>query len=129
MSNSRIAGDLHKSAAVSALRQALSKLDGVSPEVLAEAEALVKRAERPALVDPEDRALAKVEARGDVPLGFPLTVEIAEALKIKSDHYGFLAGIRPDPPMLEKFKSGEYTGFSLGGFRGEDRILEPGDVP
>ena len=129
MSHSRVAGDLHKSDAVAALRKALAQLGDVSPEVRAEAEALVKRAEQPSVVDPADRALEKIAPRGDVPFGFPLTMEIADAMSIRSDHYGFLAGIRPDQDLLAKFKSGEYAGFSIGGFRGNDRILGDGDVP
>jgi hypothetical protein len=51
---------------------------------------------------------------------FPLTTEIAKALGIKTEKTGLLLGYAPPPDMLAKFVSGEYTGFSIGGERGED---------
>ena len=47
---------------------------------------------------------------------FPLTSEIAKALGIDTPMTGLLVALAPDnPETLEKAKSGEYTGFSIGG--------------
>jgi hypothetical protein len=55
-------------------------------------------------------------ASGSVVFAFPLTSEIAKSLDIKTDQTGLLIAMRPDKKeILNKFKSGEYTGFSIGG--------------
>ena len=47
---------------------------------------------------------------------FPLTEEIAKALGIITPVTGLLTALRPDnPETLEKARTGEYTGFSIGG--------------
>lgn len=46
---------------------------------------------------------------------FPLTTDIAKALGIVTKKTGALVGYKPPPDVLAKFKSGEYTGFSIGG--------------
>jgi len=47
---------------------------------------------------------------------FPLTEEIAKALGIDTPYTGLLASLAPEnPETLEKARSGEYTGFSIGG--------------
>lgn len=61
---------------------------------------------------------------GDVIFAFPLTSDIAKALKIESPRHGLLIGFRPnDPEELQKAKRGEYTGFSIGGARIEDEEI------
>ena len=52
---------------------------------------------------------------GEVIFGFPLTDDIAKAFGIECELRGFMMGVKPDAPTLAKFKSGELTGFSLGG--------------
>lgn len=53
---------------------------------------------------------------GSVPFLFPMTTEIAKALDIKIEKSGLLIAMKPSKSdILEKFKSGEYTGFSIGG--------------
>ncbi len=55
---------------------------------------------------------------GQVVFGFPLTSDIAKSLGIETEKTGFIVGMRPDgDEMLEKYSSGEYTGFSIGGRR------------
>ena len=49
-----------------------------------------------------------------------LSREIAKALDITTKRTGLLVGLRPDAAMLAKFKSGELSGFSIGGERIED---------
>jgi hypothetical protein len=46
---------------------------------------------------------------------FPMTAEIAKALGIDTPATGLLVGIKLAPDVLDKFKSGAYTGFSIGG--------------
>lgn len=58
--------------------------------------------------------------RGTVVFAFPLTTEIAKSFGIRTETTGLMIGMRPDPEMLEKFKSGELRGFSIGGIRLED---------
>jgi len=54
--------------------------------------------------------------KGTVVFAFPLTSEVAKALGIVTPKTGLLIAMRPDnSEMLDKFKSGEYTGFSIGG--------------
>lgn len=52
---------------------------------------------------------------GIVVHSFPLTEDIAKTLGITSNYYGWLVGVKPDADTLVKFKSGEYTGFSIEG--------------
>lgn len=58
----------------------------------------------------------KVEVRGEVLFNFPLTSDIAKALDIETAQTGWLIGMRPDPDMLEGFRSGRLRGFSIGGW-------------
>ena len=44
-----------------------------------------------------------------------MTEDITKALGIEVKKTGLIIAIRPDPQMLEKFKSGELKGFSIGG--------------
>lgn len=63
-------------------------------------------------------------ADGDVVFLFPLTTELAKALEITTEKTGVLVGIKPSPAVLAKFESGEYTGFSIGGQRLEERVVQ-----
>ncbi len=67
----------------------------------------------------------KAEARGTVVFAFPLTTDIAKSLNIETQTTGLLVGMMPDDDeILGKFKSGEYTGFSIGGRRIIDEDVE-----
>ena len=61
---------------------------------------------------------------GSVPFAFPLTSEIAKALEIDPKWTGLLIAMKPEPRILELYKSGELTGFSIGGFRIQDIVVE-----
>ena len=61
-----------------------------------------------------------VAKRGAVPFLFPLTSEIAESLDLSPRKTGLLIAVKPDGEMLAKFRSGELTGFSIGGVRVRD---------
>lgn len=53
---------------------------------------------------------------GGVVFAFPMTEDIAKAFGISSSMSGLLVGFKPErADILEKFASGEYTGFSIGG--------------
>lgn len=56
-----------------------------------------------------------VKADGSVVFAFPLTTDIAKAFGIESDVTGLMIAIKPSDEVLAKFKSGDYTGFSIGG--------------
>jgi hypothetical protein len=60
---------------------------------------------------------------GTVDFIWPMTADIAKALGISTPRTGLLIGMRPSPEMLAKFKSGELTGFSIGG-RGRRKEIE-----
>ena len=65
------------------------------------------------------------EEKGSVLFAWPLTEEIAKAFGIQTSTTGLMIAMLPDnEEVLEKFKSGEYTGFSIGGSRIEDEEVE-----
>lgn len=56
------------------------------------------------------------EQKGTVVFAFPLTQEIAKSLNITTSKTGLIIGVKiNDKDVLAKVKSGEYTGFSIGG--------------
>lgn len=60
----------------------------------------------------------EVVEKGTVVFCFPLTREVAKAFGIETRVTGLMIAIKPsDPDILQKFKDGEYTGFSIGGTR------------
>ncbi len=52
---------------------------------------------------------------GQVIHSFPLSKEIAESMGVVSKINGWMVAVKPSAEILEKFKSGEYTGFSVEG--------------
>lgn len=56
------------------------------------------------------------EARGSYTFMFPLTSDIAKAMGITTNKTGLMVAVKPDAAMLAKFKSGELSGFSIGGY-------------
>lgn len=60
-------------------------------------------------------------AIGSIVHSFPLTTEIAKAMDIVTKRTGWMVAMKPDSEeTLAKFRSGDFTGFSIGGERGED---------
>ena len=58
---------------------------------------------------------------GDIVFAWPLTSDIAKAFGIETKKTGLMIAMKPSSDaLLEKFRSGEFTGFSIGGFRVED---------
>lgn len=54
----------------------------------------------------------------------PLTDDVAEAFGIECDKRGLMIAVKPEPGVMAKFASGELTGFSIGGVRGEDEEVD-----
>lgn len=55
---------------------------------------------------------------GTIVFAWPLTAEIAKAFDLTTDVTGLMIAYKPsDDVILEKFKDGTYTGFSIGGSR------------
>jgi len=61
---------------------------------------------------------------GQVVFSFPVTADIAKAFGMTIEKYGWLVAVKPSPDVLAKFKSGEYSGFSIGGARIEEEVVE-----
>jgi hypothetical protein len=57
---------------------------------------------------------------GPVVFAWPMTAEIAKAMGIETSTTGLMIAMLPPPDILQKFRDGDYTGFSIGGMRGED---------
>lgn len=58
------------------------------------------------------------EQTGVIVHSFPLTADIAKAFGITTETTGWMIGYKPySKDLLEKFRSGELTGFSIGGRR------------
>lgn len=55
---------------------------------------------------------------------FPLTSDIAKALDIETQRTGLLIAMKPDAETLKLYANGTYTGFSIGGVRIDDEIVE-----
>lgn len=54
---------------------------------------------------------------GQYVFAFPLTTDVAKAMGITTDKTGLMVGFKPPADVLAKYKSGEYTGFSIEGRR------------
>ncbi len=62
---------------------------------------------------------------GQILFAFPLTTDIAKAFGLQTETTGLMIAMKPSSDeVLEKFRSGEYTGFSIGGIRLVDEIVE-----
>lgn len=62
---------------------------------------------------------------GSVVFAFPMTTDIAEAFGMATKKTGLMIGVKPAcADTLAKFKSGEYSGFSIGGIRIVDEEVD-----
>lgn len=62
---------------------------------------------------------------GKVVFAFPMTTDVAKAFEIETNQTGLMIAMKPDSKdILEKFATGEYTGFSIGGSRILDEEIE-----
>lgn len=58
------------------------------------------------------------EDAGVVVFAWPLTEDIAKAMGLETSRTGLMIAMKPSSSeVLDKFRSGEYTGFSIGGVR------------
>ena len=65
------------------------------------------------------------DAIGQVVFLFPMTADIAKSLGIDTRRTGLLLAIEPESDeMLEKARTGEFTGFSIGGQRILDEDID-----
>lgn len=65
------------------------------------------------------------DQKGSVVFAWPLTAEIAKAFGLQTEKTGLMIAMKPsDDEILEKFASGEYTGFSIGGERIDDEEVD-----
>lgn len=64
------------------------------------------------------------EDKGQYLFMFPLTTDLAKGLGIETDTTGLLVGYKPPADVLAKFKSGEYTGFSIEGWHENSELLD-----
>jgi len=64
------------------------------------------------------------DARGTIVFAWPMTTDIAKAFNIETNTTGLMIAMRPDEEMLQKFKDGTLTGFSIGGYRGIDEEVD-----
>lgn len=66
-----------------------------------------------------DRAMKVMhdgEVVGEVLFMWPHTTDVAEAFGLSADVTGLMVGVKPSSPeVLEKFHSGELSGFSIAG--------------
>lgn len=52
---------------------------------------------------------------GSVVFSFPLTEDVAKAYGITTNQTGWMIAMKPSADVFEKFQTGEYKGFSIGG--------------
>lgn len=65
------------------------------------------------------------EQIGSILFAFPLTEDIAKAFGLQTERTGLMIAMKPaSEEVLEKFRAGDYTGFSIGGDRIDDEVLE-----
>jgi len=66
------------------------------------------------------------EQTGTIVFAWPMTADIAKAFGIETGRTGLMIAIKPSPDMLQKFKDGTLTGFSIGGRRIKDEGVTDG---
>lgn len=77
--------------------------------------------DRPALVQHTGEL---TEPDGKVVFAFPLTSDIMKALGLSGEKTGLIVGVKfSDPEVLDRYKKGVYTGFSIGGHRVKDEAV------
>jgi hypothetical protein len=72
----------------------------------------------------EARVMHQGASAGTVVFAWPMTTEVAKAFGIETDKTGLMVAMRPDPAVAKGFMDGTFTGFSIGGKRIEDRVVQ-----
>lgn len=68
------------------------------------------------------------ESHGRIVFAWPMTEDIAKAFGFETTVTGLMVAMKPDnDEVLEKFRNGDYTGFSIGGRRIKDEPVEEED--
>jgi len=62
--------------------------------------------------------------KGFYPYLFPMTEQIAKGYGMTITQSGLMVCSKPTPDVLERFDSGEYTGFSIGGTFSRDALID-----
>lgn len=60
---------------------------------------------------------------GHYPFVFPMTTEIAKAMGIETEKTGLMVAYKPTPAVLQKFRDGTYSGFSIEGRRVKSEMV------
>lgn len=69
----------------------------------------------------------RVVKRGTIVFAFPLTTDIAKAFEIETPRTGLMIALKPgDDEMLQKFRDGTYTGFSISGKAKRQEVEDAG---
>lgn len=77
----------------------------------------------------KDMHEADGELPGEILFAYPMTTSVAKAFGIETPQTGLMIAMRPDSPeILAKYESGEYTGFSIGGFHMEVKDVDIKDL-
>ncbi len=63
---------------------------------------------------------------GTIPFMLPISEDVAKALELETSRTGLAMAMRPNDEVLEKFRTGEYTGFSIGGTRIDETVVDKG---
>lgn len=93
--------------------------DHITEKAMLEAAADFMGGDRKALIQ------HRGEQAGRVIFAFPMTGEIAKAHDIAVKQTGLLIGMQPDDPdVLKAFEEGALTGFSIGGSRVDEEVVE-----
>lgn len=64
------------------------------------------------------KVMHKGKRVGTVVFAWPVTKDIAKAMGLDGTRTGLMIGVKPDnPTIMDRFRDGQYTGFSIGGNR------------
>ena len=91
--------------------------------------AMLKAATEYMLSDREAKEMHVGGHKGTIVFAFPMMSDVMSAMGIVARKTGLVIGMKPDSAeMLDKFETGEYQGFSIGGSRVTDKVVEEGDA-
>ena len=91
--------------------------DHIPEDAMLEAVTDFMKSARVAGVQHERNDAGEPVQAGTIVHSFPLTAEIAKVYGITCAKTGWMVAMAPDDDVLEKFRDGTFTGFSIGGSR------------
>lgn len=81
-------------------------------------ESMLKAATDFMLTKRDLKVMHKGKRVGTVVFAWPVTKDIAKAMGLDGTRTGLMIGVKPDSPtIVDRFRDGQYTGFSIGGNR------------